>query len=118
MKIVLVTASAAMLTIAAPALAGGHNQNPAEARGMASFLATGGGGNNSIAKDLLGVSDINGGVARFVSDPKQVLGAKGNGGWGNIGSLATGPDGANVVDGALVLDEQAVSNRQGKGPSK
>lgn len=106
MKIVTIAATALIAT-SATAIAGGHN--PGEARGMAGFLAGGGGGNESVAKDLLGITE-NGGVARFVS--QKGAGKGGNGGWGNTGSLFTGPDGPNVVDGGLVADDLSVSGKK------
>ena len=108
MKLVLMAIAA--ISLGTASYAGGHN--PAEAKGMASFLKGGGGGNNSIAKELLDVADQKGGVARFVSGSKGLLG-KGNGGWGNVGSLVTGPDGANVNEAGdgLEFDGQSVSGR-------
>jgi hypothetical protein len=104
MKSTIIVAAVAALAVSAPAFAKGHN--PGEAKGMASFLKGGGGGNDSVAKTLLGVADQKGGVAKFVS-------GGGTGGWGNVGSLVTGPDGANVNEAGdgLEFDDLSVSGR-------
>jgi len=82
-----VIALAALIAVASPAMA----QQPADSVGkMVNALTGGGGGNNSPlkAEDALNLPG-NGGVARYVSGSKGILGT-GTGGWGNVGSSITG----------------------------
>lgn len=71
------------LAFAPAAFAKGHsNGNSEAAKGMATALKGGGGGNNSPLKEALTLEG-NGGVASFVS-------GEGTGGWGNVGSSILG----------------------------
>jgi hypothetical protein len=82
-----VIAFAALIALSGTAMA----QQPADSVGkMVDALKGGGGGNNSPLKaaDALNLPG-NGGVARYVSGSKGLLGT-GTGGWGNVGSSITG----------------------------
>jgi len=85
--------AAAIMAVSTPALAGGHNQNPGEARAMAGDLKGGDGGKNSplvaIVEGLTDGETCEGAVASCVS-------GGGIGGWGNVGSTLTGVPNVSV----------------------
>lgn len=94
MKTTLALSAAALLVLAAPAMAKGHS-NKAEARAMADALKS---GINQDQETKDAVDSLEIGTAKPNANaavPARVSGGK-NGGWGNIGSTLTGPEGEDL----------------------
>ena len=91
----IATLGAVIALTAAPVFAGGHS-NAAEARAMATALASGINQDDTTKEVVsglnLGSANPNGNAAV----PALVSGG-GNGGWGNIGSTLTGPEGEDLT---------------------
>lgn len=87
MKLIL-AAAAASLALVAPAFAGGHKQ--AEAQGMKTFLNDVG---NQDADTKAALEEAFGPAPNENAAIPSIVSGGGNGGWGNIGSTLTGPEG-------------------------
>ena len=90
MKAIVISAIAVTLSVA-PAVAGGHKQ--AEAKAMSSALKSGINQDQATKDFVSGLGLGNGKSNEKAAVPAKVSGG-GNGGWGNIGSTLTGPEGS------------------------